>query len=402
MRMLRGVLGGLLAAALAFGGATATLPQMAEGRDDKVYDYIYSKERSSFPAYVARTMSKNGYLTFGSSELATTKSLVPTVPSAVLGEHNAGVDMTSVGTTFCQSLWHAVAAGAYDSHVEQRKVVFLLSPQWFFKENGWQHAFKQVYSHELYREFCSNPNIPDHVKSYVRTRMGQLGVDEGSIAAANHDTPLDAINDQAMHMKDVLMARASLTSMEATALPMSDERRSGKVTEPDWDALMEEGRQIGPQKCTNNPHRFHDGHYTRYLGKNYEKDENFHEADAEYADFKCFLEVCKACGWQPLVMIMPVNGPWYDISNVSREERARFYQRIIDMCNDAGATYADFSSCEYEPYFLCDPTHPGWVGWVRMEKAVYDFVHGRDDEFLGGAGFGTAEGIGMGPLDQKE
>ena len=37
--------------------------------------------------------------------------------------------------------------------------------------------------------------------------------------------------------------------------------------------------------------------------------------------------------------------------------------------------------------------HPGWRGWVRIEQAFYDFVHDRDDAFLGGGRFGAAEGL---------
>ena len=37
--------------------------------------------------------------------------------------------------------------------------------------------------------------------------------------------------------------------------------------------------------------------------------------------------------------------------------------------------------------------HPGWIGWVRIEHAVYDFVNGQDDAFHGGAGFGGVDGL---------
>ena len=74
-------------------------------------------------------------------------------------------------------------------------------------------------------------------------------------------------------------------------------------------------------------------------------------------------------------------------------ERQAYYERIRGLCDKAGAAYADFSTCEYEKYFLCDTVHPGWRGWVRIEQAFYDFVHDRDDAFLGGGSFGAAEGL---------
>lgn len=124
-----------------------------------------------------------------------------------------------------------------------------------------------------------------------------------------------------------------------------------------------------------------------------ERGQNFSEADDEYADFSCFLDVCREVGLEPLVVVLPVHGAWYDREGVPASERQAYYERIRSLCDEAGAAYADFSSCEYEKYFLCDTVHPGWRGWVRIEQAFYDFVHDRDDAFLGGGSFGAAEGL---------
>lgn len=91
-------------------------------------------------------------------------------------------------------------------------------------------------------------------------------------------------------------------------------------------------------------------------------------------------------GFEPLVCILPVHGQWYDESDVSSDERQRYYETIREACQKAGASYADFSPYEYERYFLCDTVHPGWKGWVRIEQAFYDFVNGNDDEYLTRAG----------------
>ena len=108
-------------------------------------------------------------------------------------------------------------------------------------------------------------------------------------------------------------------------------------------------------------------------------------ADDEWADFQCLLKVCKEAGLEPLVVILPMHGGWYDEMGVTSDIRAQFYDQARSLCDEAGVAYADFSSCEYEKYFLCDTVHPGWIGWVRIEHAVYDFVNGQDDAFLGGA-----------------
>ncbi len=393
-RLLRAVLGGLLAAALAVGGLCTILPGLGKADDRKLYDYLYSDTRSRYPSFVTQNMSPNSHLAFGSSEFSTPKSLVPTVPAAVFGEHNTGVDMTFVGTAFDQSLWQAIAAGAYDGTAPKKKITLILSPQWFFKGNGAQWAFKRIFSYELYRQFCDNPNISEETKAYVRKRLGELGIDKTSLAAANKDTFIDELNDRIFTFGNELNARRQIRWLNADAPYKTTERRESTTpVEPDWNALIEQGRTAGKAKCTNNEYGVYDSYFTQKAPLNSEKDETFSQADLEYEDLRSFMRVCRECGWEPLVVMLPVHGSWYDRQNVTAEERQGYYARVRAICNEAGYPYADFSSCEYEKYFLCDMTHPGWVGWVRIEKAIYSFINDRDDAFLGGGSFGEAEGL---------
>ena len=73
--------------------------------------------KSESTAFTLSAMSDDGYLAFGSSEFYISKDKVPQCPQAVLGEHACGVDLTYIGEAYDQSLWQAVAAGAYGSEV---------------------------------------------------------------------------------------------------------------------------------------------------------------------------------------------------------------------------------------------------------------------------------------------
>lgn len=373
---------------------TWVVPRNGKADPNKLYDYVYADGKSENADFVLANMSDDGYLCFGSSEFYISKDLVSMCPQAVFGEQNAGVDMTFIGEGYDQSLWQAIAAGAYGSRVKNKKVMIIVSPQWFFKGNGDQDKFYTKFSYSLYRAFAQNPQISDETKAYVRQRCSALGIDEGQLAAASHDTPLDTLNDAAYALADTYRLRTDVPNIVDLAPSKSATRMSGQSTgEPDWQALLDDAQAEGEASCTNNDF----GVYDAYWEKNHqympELFENFHEADDEYADLACFLEVCHEVGLEPLVCILPVHGSWYDIADVSSDERAGYYQHIRDICDAAQVPYADFSSCEYEKYFLCDTVHPGWIGWVRIEEAFYDFVHDTDDAFLGGVGYGTAEGL---------
>ena len=362
--MLKAVGVGLaLIAVAALLAETVLLPLQGARRDDtRLYDYLYSGVKSASTAFTLENMSDDGYLVFGSSEFYIGKKLVPQCPAAVFGEHVTGVDMTFVGEAYDQSLWHAIAAGAYGSKVARRKVALVVSPQWFFKGNGQQSKFKSKYSYDLYRQFCDNGSISDETKSYVRQRLAALGIDETSLAAANDDTPLDALNNVMYSFGDDLSARFKLVQAAASAPEKSYARKQGE-------------------------------YWMRNSQFHVESDQDFKQAEDEFSDLRCFLDVCAQSGLEPLVIMLPMHGMWYDAKGVNADTRAYYYDRVRGICDDAGVAYADFSSCEYEKYFLCDTVHPGWRGWARIEHSFYDFVNGRDDDFLAGGAYGTAPGL---------
>ena len=376
MLLLKGVVAGLVAIALVIGGVCCALPRQGDVADQtRLYDYVYSGTKSESVDFTTTNMSDDGILTFGTSELYISSPLVNQCPQKVFGESVSGVDMTYVGEAFDQSLWQAIAAGAYAAASKNRKVVLMLSPQWFFKGNGQQSKFSSKFSYQLYKGFLENDSISDETKAYVRQRLETLGVDGTQIAAANDDTFVDAINDAAYQFSNDLRIRSKIDALVKGSPKNSLVRSAGEPTgEPDWDALLSDAQAQGEQSCTNNDYGIHDAYW----------DKNSH-ADDEWADFQCFLKVCREAGLEPLVVILPMHGGWYDEMGVTSDIRAQFYDQARSLCDEAGVAYADFSSCEYEKYFLCDTVHPGWIGWVRIEHAVYDFVNGQDNAFLGGA-----------------
>lgn len=387
MLLLKGVVAGLVAIALVMGGVCCALPRQGDVADQtRLYDYVYSGTKSESVDFTTTNMSDDGILTFGTSELYISSPLVNQCPQKVFGESVSGVDMTYVGEAFDQSLWQAIAAGAYAPASKNRKVALMLSPQWFFKGNGQQSKFSSKFSYRLYKGFLENDSIGDDTKAYVRQRLETLGVDGTQIAAANDDTFVDAINDAVYQFSNDLRIRSKIDALVKGSPKNSLVRSAGEPTgEPDWDALLSDAQAQGEQSCTNNDYGIHDAYWDKNSQYKSEQNQDFVHADDEWADFQCFLKVCRETGLEPLVVILPMHGGWYDEMGVTSDIRAQFYNQARSLCDEAGVAYADFSSCEYEKYFLCDTVHPGWIGWVRIEHAVYDFVNGQDNAFLGGA-----------------
>ncbi len=229
----------------------------------------------------------------------------------------------------------------------------------------------------------------------MRSRVEQLGVDTKTTAAAHHDTLLDAVNDMRVRAAaDDLRLRAELPGVVSKAPLKSAVRAAGS---PPASPTGTRCSRRPTRRATPRARRTITASTTRTgrrtPGTTSSAARPSREADDEYADLSCFLEVCREVGIEPLVVILPVHGAWYDREGVPAERAAGVLRARPRHRDTAGAAYADFSTCEYEKYFLCDTVHPGWRGWVRIEQAFYDFVHDRDDAFLGGGSFGAAEGL---------
>jgi D-alanine transfer protein len=177
---------------------------------------------------------------------------------------------------------------------------------------------------------------------------------------------------------DDLVLRARLEEARATGMPLP----AGKDLEyPDWDAYLAEATQVGQAACTNNDYGIKDYYYSEYVEPYYaswqDRYSNWELSHSkEYDDLELFLRVCQESDIDPLIIIVPVNGPWYDYTGFKKSERDDYYQRIRTICDNYNVEYADFSDKEYETYFLGDAMHLGWRGWVYVEQAIYNFKQG--------------------------
>ena len=69
-----------------------------------------------------------------------------------------------------------------------------------------------------------------------------------------------------------------------------------------------------------------------------------------------------------MLVLMPVNGYWYDHIGFPKTERNAYYKNIRKLAAEYGADLADFAKDEYTRYFFLDKVHLGWKGcWISMK-----------------------------------
>lgn len=398
---LGGLAAGGVALASGMGALDAAVPAEAEGAG-RMYEYAYLREKYPATAFMVANRLSDTLLSFGSSDFNITASVVPEVPAAVFGGHDYGVDLWYIGEADNQSLWHAIAFGAYAKALDEgaptgcyahgtgmRKAVFFVSPQWWL-EGGIQHnAMKTLFSYNLWRNFCQNPNVTATDVSYAAQRLLANGIDAPMTWAGTKNTVPDSLNDLVLSRVDSFNVRRGLVNKVrakgGSAMPECKKSISASEPEPDWAALKDEALVHGAFSCTSNEFYIYDTYWNkRYLAdfragklKDSLKKRSFLKAPTEETDFDLALTVAPEVGLDLLCILLPCAGPWWDYQGFPYDDRQQRYELMRQACASHGARVLDLTPYEYEPYFTCDGTHLGWTGWLAVEQAVYNFAMGR-------------------------
>lgn len=346
----------------------------------KNYGYVHSGAKSSSTDFTTRSVPEDAMLFFGSSELSTPASLIPEVPAMVFGMGNYGVNLAYIGEAYDQSLWQAIAVGAYAEHTNNKKIAIVVSPGWFEDGGLDNETFKLRFSYNLYRQFCKNPNISQANKDYVAKRLAEQGIDDTTINAGMGSTPVDWVNDFVLGAMNDLQIRKDLRDVRPLGIEEEYVDRDMNAETYPFADLREEALGEAELASTNNDWGMEDKYYASNIEGKMDQLKNFRSAQTfsktpEYGDLSHLLQICKEVGLDPLVIVPPLHGEFNDHAGISQETRQVCYDRIKAICENEGVQVADFTDREYEKYFLFDTVHFGWTGWVDVEEAIYDFVN---------------------------
>ncbi|MDR3136833.1 MAG: D-alanyl-lipoteichoic acid biosynthesis protein DltD [Coriobacteriales bacterium] len=369
----------LLLAGCGLASWTHTLPESAAAPPALSYDLVLTEEKMQSATFLAAAMRPQSLLLFGSSELSAGGDMAAH-PLRFFREQNIGSVPMMVGSAHTQSLQFALYAGALADKLrpEQRKVVLILSPQWFQTVDIEPAAFRSRFSWEVYQQFLANSALSSELQAAVGARLVQLGVDSAHLAALNPSGLIEALDGFFYGGLEDIKLRQGLAVVREQGQEPADTYLTLN-TAPDWSEWLAQAARDGQAASTNNNFGILNSYYNDYIASSLDTyagaaaDTSFLHS-REYGDLELFLEVCKQSGLEPLIAIVPVNGPWYDYTGVSAPMRQQYYAQIRALCESHHVNSVDFSASEYETYFLRDVMHLGWIGWTRLEEAMYDFA----------------------------
>lgn len=355
-----------------------------------------SEEKGKLRTVLTEQMPEDGYPVFGSSEFQ---------HGADTAYHPAHVfEQTDfhpmlIGAGYYQSLSHAVTLASIEESVKVRKAALILSPQWFRKTGVVDQAYASRFSETHYAAAIGNEALSAETKQYISDRTRKLlEVDEKTRARVlrydevywkhEGDSFTEFRTDawsSFLHEKELFETMLLEKSLErncnsenALAAPLIRETSEAAPAAPDWDALYELAEQEGREQ-NQNPFFIDDTAYDRIEPHLPEKKGISSDADRgyqtgpEFDDLRCFLTVCQELGIEPMILVVPVNGYYYDHTGFPKEARAAYYAKVKGIAKEYGARIADFSDQEYTKYFFEDRVHLGKKGWLMVNESLYEF-----------------------------
>ncbi len=349
---------------------------------DKGY-MLNTDQRNSSKEVLSKNIDDNTIVVLGSSELSSADEIG--YPKYLFSNKDSNFKMLLVGRGYCQSFHHAINVAALSDILSNRKVVLIVSPQWFSEEGISNQAYPRVFLESLYIEMMKNPKLSKKTKKEIYLRSKKLlSLDAGKLERAEDykEIYLDSKNNPLTSLKlNIINGFFDFKNNYILSDQFLDASSVGKkidISDIDFDKLMVEAETASKKNCTNNDYGINDSYFDTYIKSQYDeqrdaaKDKSFVESP-EYEDLELFLRVCRELDIEPMLISVPVNGRWYDYTGFPKDDRQNYYEKIRKLADKYDVRLADFSDKEYELYFLKDVMHLGEKGWVYLDEEIYNF-----------------------------
>jgi D-alanine transfer protein len=333
-----------------------------------------------------KMLTNNEYFPiYGSSELS---SMSEFHPSNFFLVNQKGFVPFMIGRGGTQTLIHLLELSQFDQELKDRKIAFIVSPQWFVQGGISQEYFSSNFSLLQAYHLAFNHNIDPALKKKIIERLLNFETVKSNRLLMNMFNA-EISNSRLVKLKSYILRPAAFFHMRIlekkdliyTTFKKSSEFKKIKpnaVKNKSKAELMDLANAEGKKVITSNPFSIRDDYYKEYIKDRLSSlsgvyKNSSYSTSQEYNDFQLLLSYLKEKQVKPLFISVPVNGFWYDYGQFPKERRTDYYNKVNTMIRDNGFEVADLSSYEYEKYFLKDTMHLGWNGWIRVNRVLEDF-----------------------------
>lgn len=323
---------------------------------------------------------------FGSSELS---RISPFHPSVLAEKYRRNYRPFLLGAPGTQSLSQYMMMRSAGDDLKYKKVVFIISPQWFVKGGVKDDYFNRYFSElQTFDWLFSLKKVTPTDRYFARRLLHFSKVKENerltdvlkTIKAGQLPTSdkIDQFQNKwnLLKKEDELFSNIGLNNQqtkidyETKALPDSYQAAS----------LANLAEKIGKSDTTNNPFGLKNDFYTHRIKKHVDRLKNAqthwdYRFSPEFSDFQLVLQQLADAHAEVLFIIPPVNQKWSDYTGLSQQMIQEFAKKIKFQLNTQGFhRIADFTHQAKQPYFMEDTIHLGWNGWLAADQQIQPFL----------------------------
>lgn len=331
---------------------------------------------------------RRDYVPFmGSSELSRLDAFHPSV---LAQKYHRPYHTLLLGGPGTQSLVQYADNQSLFQRLRGRKVVFIISPQWFTPQGQRPDAFAYYYSPLQTTRWLlgKRGGLADR---YAARRLLQMGNTKGGVHQALMNVaagqPVQGLlrtrlqislqilqNEEGLFGRHTSAKNQAKIMQSAAKLPFKENQQQ----------LATLARNMGAQATNGNQFGIRNHFFDKRLGGDKLSDlkgaqvKFDYRRSPEYSDFQLLLTAFAKNHVQVQFVIPPVNQKWATYTGLRSGMMTQTVAKIKTQLHQQGFTHVlDLSRDGNQPYFMEDTIHLGWRGWLKVDQTVKPFLEQR-------------------------
>ena len=349
--------------------------------NDNSVRYSTSFEKYKSRDIIVENMTPRTPLLLGSSELTTTIN-ENYHPKKIFNYEDFNIMQVGVGNS--QNIIHAATIGSIGDDVRNNEIVMIQSIQWFDNKNGiLKDAFLSRISSEHVYNTMRNDKISYQTKEKFINRVIELSASNKELNKKYKSYKRYFLKDKGNGVTEEFLKLDNYFYVLKNKLNFY--KNKGKENYPvsgentpnyNWGELEKQVTEEAKDRTNNNDYQIDNTYYDKYIRAKYDQLKNIskntkYDDSKEYEDLDILLSIVKDLNLNIKFAILPAHGKWSDYTGIGSEKRQVAYNKLKEIAKKNNIEVMDYSSKEYEDYYMYDAMHVGWRGWIDFERDLY-------------------------------
>ena len=349
--------------------------------NDNSVRYSTAFEKYKSKDIILENITPKTLVLLGSSELTTTIN-EEYHPKKIFNYEDFNIMQIGVGNS--QNIIHAATIGSIGNDMRNNEIVMIQSIQWFDNKNGiLKDAFLSRISSEHVYNTMANDKISKETKEKFINRVIELSSTNKVLNKKYRSYKKYFVEEQGNFITGEFLKLDNyfyklknkyefFKNKGRENYPLSGE----KTPDYNWKELDEKVTEQAKERTNNNDYQIDNTYYDKYIKTKYDQLKNSskntkYDESKEYDDLDILLSIVKDLKLNMKFAILPANGKWSDYTGIDSEKRQVAYNNLKEIAKKNNIEVMDYSSKEYEEYYMYDAMHLGWRGWIDFERDLY-------------------------------